>query len=36
MHEISSLLVGGSLTAVDYVMSGKAKHALHTGGGLRQ
>ncbi|MCQ6274414.1 acetoin utilization protein AcuC [Bacillus sp. V3B] len=34
MHEVSSLLVGGSLTAVDYVMSGKAKHALHLGGGL--
>ena len=24
MHEASSLLVGGTLTAVDYVMSGKA------------
>ena len=34
MHEASSLLVGGSLTAVDYVMSGKAKHALNLGGGL--
>jgi acetoin utilization protein AcuC len=34
MHEASSLLVGGSLTAADYVMSGKAKHALHLGGGL--
>lgn len=34
MHEISSLLVGGSLTAVDYVMRGEAKHALHLGGGL--
>ena len=34
MHENSSLLVGGSLTAVDYVMSGKANHALHLGGGL--
>ncbi len=34
MHENSTLLVGGSLTAVDYVMSGKAKHALHLGGGL--
>ena len=30
----SALLVGGSLTAVDYVMSGKANHALHLGGGL--
>lgn len=34
MHEASSLLVGGTLTAVDYVMNGKAKHALHIGGGL--
>ncbi|MDZ5472544.1 acetoin utilization protein AcuC [Bacillus sp. 31A1R] len=34
MHEASSLLVGGTLTAVDYVMSGKAKHALNLGGGL--
>jgi acetoin utilization protein AcuC len=34
MHEASSLLVGGSLTAVDYVMTGKAQHALHLGGGL--
>ncbi|MBU8879753.1 acetoin utilization protein AcuC [Bacillus sp. FJAT-29790] len=34
MHEASSLLVGGTLTAVDYVMSGRAKHALHLGGGL--
>ena len=34
MHEASSLLVGGTLTAVDYVMSGKANHALHLGGGL--
>jgi acetoin utilization protein AcuC len=34
MHEASSLLVGGTLTAVDYVMSGKARHALHLGGGL--
>jgi acetoin utilization protein AcuC len=34
MHEASSLLVGGTLTAVDYVMTGKAKHALHLGGGL--
>ena len=28
MHEASALLVGGTLTAVDYVMSGKAHHAL--------
>jgi len=34
MHEASSLLVGGTLTAVDQVMSGKALHALHLGGGL--
>ncbi|MFO1444162.1 acetoin utilization protein AcuC [Bacillus sp. Bva_UNVM-123] len=34
MHEASSLLVGGTLTAVDYVMTGQAKHALHLGGGL--
>ncbi|WP_338472053.1 acetoin utilization protein AcuC [Niallia sp. XMNu-256] len=34
MHEASSLLVGGTLTAVDHVMSGKARHALHLGGGL--
>ncbi len=34
MHEASSFLVGGTLTAVDYVMSGRSKHALHLGGGL--
>ncbi|WP_053364372.1 acetoin utilization protein AcuC [Bacillus sp. FJAT-27251] len=34
MHEASSLLVGGTLTAVDQVMTGKASHALHLGGGL--
>ncbi|QCJ43758.1 acetoin utilization protein AcuC [Bacillus sp. S3] len=34
MHEASSLLVGGTLTAVDQVMTGKALHALHLGGGL--
>ncbi|WP_456277971.1 acetoin utilization protein AcuC [Bacillus sp. AK128] len=34
MHEASARLVGGTLTAVDYVMSGKAQHALHLGGGL--
>lgn len=34
MHEASALLVGGTLTAVDYVMSGKTKHALSLGGGL--
>ncbi|CAH2716979.1 Acetoin utilization protein AcuC [Neobacillus rhizosphaerae] len=34
MHEASSLLVGGTLTAVDQVMTGKALHALNLGGGL--
>ncbi|KKI91656.1 histone deacetylase [Bacillus sp. SA1-12] len=34
MHEASSLLVGGTLTAVEYVMKGKAKHAANFGGGL--
>ena len=34
MHEATSLLVGGTLTAAEYVMSGKARHALHLGGGL--
>lgn len=34
MHEASALLVGGTLTAVDEVMSGRALHALHLGGGL--
>ncbi|WML47278.1 acetoin utilization protein AcuC [Neobacillus sp. PS3-34] len=34
MHEASALLVGGTLTAVDQVMSGQADHALHLGGGL--
>lgn len=34
MHEASSLLVGGTLTAVDQVMTGQALHALHLGGGL--
>jgi acetoin utilization protein AcuC len=34
MHEASSLLVGGTLTAVDQVMTGRAMHALHLGGGL--
>ncbi|MDQ0215030.1 acetoin utilization protein AcuC [Oikeobacillus pervagus] len=34
MHDASSLLVGGTLTAVDYVMSEKSNHALHLGGGL--
>lgn len=34
MHEASALLVGGTLTAVDLVMGGKADHALSLGGGL--
>ncbi|MBB6452136.1 acetoin utilization protein AcuC [Salirhabdus euzebyi] len=34
MHEAASLLVGGSLTAVDAVLAGKYKHALNLGGGL--
>ncbi|WP_368503533.1 acetoin utilization protein AcuC [Alkalihalophilus sp. As8PL] len=34
MHEAASLLVGGTLTAVDAVMTGKSQHALHLGGGL--
>ena len=34
MHEASALLVGGTLQAVDYVLQGKAEHALNLGGGL--
>ncbi|MEC2054761.1 acetoin utilization protein AcuC [Peribacillus psychrosaccharolyticus] len=34
MHEASALLVGGTLQAVDYVMTGKSQHALNLGGGL--
>jgi acetoin utilization protein AcuC len=34
MHEITSTVVGGSVRAVDTVMSGQADHALHLGGGL--
>ncbi|MBZ5750130.1 acetoin utilization protein AcuC [Metabacillus rhizolycopersici] len=34
MHEASSLLVGATLTAVDFVMEGKANHAANFGGGL--
>ncbi|MFX3673154.1 MAG: acetoin utilization protein AcuC [Paenisporosarcina sp.] len=34
MHEASAHLVGGTLTAVDYVMENKAFHALNLGGGL--
>jgi acetoin utilization protein AcuC len=34
MHDITSNVVGGSITAADLVMSGEAPHALHLGGGL--
>ncbi len=34
MHEASAMFVGGTLTACDYVMQGKANHALNLGGGL--
>jgi acetoin utilization protein AcuC len=34
MHSITSSIVGGSITAAELVMSGKAPHALHLGGGL--
>ncbi|RSK28196.1 acetoin utilization protein AcuC [Bacillus sp. HMF5848] len=34
MHEASAWLVGGTLTAVDSVLSGQATHALNLGGGL--
>lgn len=34
MHEASALLVGGTLTAVDEVMTGKVLHSLNLSGGL--
>lgn len=34
MHEASAFLVGGTLTAVEEVMEGRARHALNLGGGL--
>ncbi|MRG87724.1 acetoin utilization protein AcuC [Salinibacillus xinjiangensis] len=34
MHEAASLIVGGSLQAVDAVLQGEVKHALNLGGGL--
>ncbi|WP_134687026.1 acetoin utilization protein AcuC [Brevibacillus migulae] len=34
MHEASSLIVGGSLQAVDLVMNGEAEHAFNPAGGL--
>lgn len=34
MHQATSILVGGSIRAIDAVLSGEAGHALHLGGGL--
>jgi len=34
MHEASSLIVGGTLQAVDVVMNGQAEHAFNPAGGL--
>ncbi|WP_059103779.1 acetoin utilization protein AcuC [Shouchella shacheensis] len=34
MHEAAAYLVGGTLNAVDAVMSGNYQHAFHLGGGL--
>jgi len=34
MHEAAALIAAGSLTAAEAVMSGRAPHALHLGGGL--
>lgn len=34
MHDVTSMVVGGSITAADTVMSGRAKRAFHLGGGL--
>lgn len=34
MHEASSYLVGGTLSAVDAVLTGESAHALNLGGGL--
>jgi acetoin utilization protein AcuC len=34
MHDAASLIVGGSIMAAETVMSGKALHAYHMGGGL--
>ncbi|MFB7812876.1 acetoin utilization protein AcuC [Paenibacillus chitinolyticus] len=34
MHDVTSMIVGGSITAADTVMSGRAKRAFHLGGGL--
>jgi acetoin utilization protein AcuC len=34
MHDSAAAVVGGSLAAAELVMSGRAEHALHLGGGL--
>lgn len=34
MHQAASYVVGGTITAVDAVLSGRSDHALHLGGGL--
>ena len=34
MHENSARVVGGTLSAVDAVMTGEATRACHLGGGL--
>ncbi|WP_425262300.1 acetoin utilization protein AcuC [Paenibacillus pectinilyticus] len=34
MHDITAKVVGGSILATELVMSGRAPHALHLGGGL--
>jgi acetoin utilization protein AcuC len=34
MHEISSLIVGGTVKAAEYVMEGECNHALNLAGGL--
>src|SRR3954447_12291531 len=33
MHEAASLIVGGSLTAIDSVLNGESDHSLNLGGG---
>ncbi|MEK4511786.1 acetoin utilization protein AcuC [Paenibacillus sp. FSL K6-2524] len=34
MHEATSYVAGGTITAIEAVLSGKCNHALHLGGGL--
>jgi acetoin utilization protein AcuC len=34
MHKVTSTMVGGTIAAVEAVMSGQTRHALHLGGGL--